>query len=242
MVEALGSQAGITLRNASLFEKIQEEHKKITALLDIVRALHGDLGINSLIFTITERTPLLVQADRCTLYLVDNRNSELWSMHGGLEIRFPLTAGLAGHVGSTGEKLNIPDAYDDDRFNQAYDKKSGYRTRAVLCMPIFSAKREIIGVLQLINKKSGGPFTHEDEQLLSSFLGIAGSILETSQLFSRSSREEAKSEFELASSVSRSREVPDTPVTVLEESDEEESDEEDGAAAAAPVAPAPAGS
>ena len=108
-------------------------------------------------------------------YIHDKNADELWSMQGEVNLRFPASKGLAGQCLKTGEVINIPEAYEDDRFNQASDKKTGYRTRTILCMPIKGAKPEFktIGVIQVINKKEG-PFNAEDEQLLKSFFNIAG--------------------------------------------------------------------
>ena len=57
-----------------------------------------------------QRTPALIQADRCTLFLVDRHRRELFSAQGAHEIRVPLTAGVVGHVATTGETVNIADA------------------------------------------------------------------------------------------------------------------------------------
>jgi signal transduction protein with GAF and PtsI domain len=91
--------------------------------------------------------------------------------------------GIAGFVATSGQVLNIRDAYENPNFNQAIDKKTGYRTRAILCMPI-KANDQTIGVLQLINKTSGsGVFTTEDEDVMNIFLSIAGPILAESKLY-----------------------------------------------------------
>jgi len=91
--------------------------------------------------------------------------------------------GIAGQVATTGQTLNIPDAYENDKFNQAIDKKTGYRTRGILCMAIKSGD-QVIGVLQLINKLTGsGVFTTDDEDVMQIFLAIAGPILAESNLY-----------------------------------------------------------
>jgi signal transduction protein with GAF and PtsI domain len=91
--------------------------------------------------------------------------------------------GIAGMVATTGQTTNIPDAYENEKFNQAIDKKTGYRTRAILCMPIKS-EDQVIGVLQLINKTTGsGVFTSDDEDVMQIFLAIAGPILAESNLY-----------------------------------------------------------
>jgi signal transduction protein with GAF and PtsI domain len=145
--------------------------------------MQGEMGVNSLIFTITQRTIRVVEADRCTLYLVDNVQRGLFAMQGEVNIRISMDQGIAGQVATTGQMLNIADAYDNPKFNQAIDKKTGYRTKGILCMPIKSDD-QVIGVMQLINKTTGtGVFTSDDEDVMAIFLAIAGPILAESNLY-----------------------------------------------------------
>jgi DNA repair protein RadA len=109
----------------------------------------------------------------------------LFAMQGEVNIRISMEQGIAGMVATTGQILNIPDAYENPNFNQAVDKKSGYRTKAILCMPI-KADDQVIGVLQLMNKTTGNyVFTGEDEDVISIFLSIAGPILASSNLYAQ---------------------------------------------------------
>ncbi len=98
------------------------------------------------------------------------------------EIRIPLSTGLAGSVATTGQVINIRDAYDDDRFAATVDKRTGYRTKDVLCMPVYNREGNIIGVSQVINKKEG-VFEREDEDLLRAFSSQIGVALENAQLY-----------------------------------------------------------
>jgi len=185
VMEMLAMQAGIALQNANLFRHAESARDKFRSLLDIIRAMQGEMGVNSLIFTITQRTTKVVDADRCTLYLVDNVHRGLFAMQGEVNIKISMEQGVAGMVASSGQVLNIPDAYDNPHFNQTIDKKTGYRTRAILCMPI-KADDQVIGVLQLINKISGGGvFTSDDEDVMNIFLAIAGPLLAESNLYSQ---------------------------------------------------------
>ena len=148
----LQSQVGVILRNAVTRKALKVESGRVGALLDIVKSLNAGMGTASLIFTITNRTPALVNADRCTVYMVDPNREELWSMQGAVEIRFPMTLGLAGAVVTSEKTVNIRDVYEDNRFNRDFDNKTGYRTKSVLCMPIYSTAQKVIAVIQLINK------------------------------------------------------------------------------------------
>ncbi len=181
----LALQAGIALQNANIFRTAERSRDKFRSLLEIIRAMQSEMGVNSLIFTITQRTTRVVDADRCTLYLVDNVQRGLFAMQGEVNIRISMDQGIAGTVATTGKILNIPDAYDHPQFNQAIDKKSGYRTKAILCLPIKNGDT-VIGVLQLINKlEDSGVFTTDDEDVMNVFLSIAGPIIAGSTLYTQ---------------------------------------------------------
>jgi len=224
----IASQLGVILRNMLLLDEVQREKKKVDAMLDIIRSLYSDMGINSILFTLTERTQQLVEADRCTMYIVDKSHQELMSMHGAVQIRIPITQGIAGEVATKNEVVNIIDAYQDPRFNPDVDKKSGYRTKTILCMPIRDSQNQVVGVLQMINKLYG-VFTQNDVQLLQSFLNIVGSILSTSALYEQM-KEEEKSEMEVAKDIRRksSKSLKSSlPATVTEEEEENDDDEQE---------------
>lgn len=230
----LQSQVGVILRNAVTRQALKIESGRVGALLDIVKSLNAGMGTASLLFTISNRTPALVNADRCTVYMVDPNREELWSLQGAVEIRFPMTIGLAGAVVTSQNIVNIKDVYEDDRFNQDFDKKSGYRTKSVLCMPIYSTEQKVIAVIQLINKLDGSPvgFTEQDERLLSGFLDIAGSTLEQSQIFQKQkvqlSEMDAITGGGSKSSDSVSSVMGGMTITEGDEEEEEEEDDEEG--------------
>lgn len=174
-------QAGVAVHNAELWQAAQTTQRQFRAMIDIVRAMYADMGINSLIFTLTNRVPSVVNADRCTVYIIEHDSRELWVMQGEVNFKVPMDApGLASTCAREGTAVNISDAYADDRFNQDIDKKTGYKTNNILCMPI-KAKGETIGVIQIINKLTGA-FSSEDEELLETFLDIAGHVLASSKL------------------------------------------------------------
>ncbi len=190
VAKILASQAGVALQNARVYHQMMRSEAKVRSFIEVIEALHQDLGISSLMFTITERVHTLLESDRCTIYLYDKSSEELWSVQGEVNLRFPVGKGIAGQCLTAGEVINIPEAYEDARFNQASDQKTGYRTRTILCMPIFGAKPDFkrVGVIQVINKKEG-PFTEDDEQLLKSFFNIAGPLLESCTMFQKTNQE-----------------------------------------------------
>lgn len=159
----------------------------LIALVKIGQAVAAEKSIDTLIRTIAEETKIALNADRCTVFLYDRENNELYSkVATGLddvqELRIPANKGLAGHVVQTGETINIKDAYKDKRFNKSVDKKTGYKTKTILCMPIKNFNQEIIGVFQVLNKFDE-TFTIDDEDLLIAIASSAGISLENAQLF-----------------------------------------------------------
>lgn len=112
------------------------------------------------------------------------------------EIRLPSGKGLAGWVAETGETLNIPDAYADARFDQSFDRASGFHTRNLLVMAVKDRDGRIVGVLQLLNKP-GGPFTGDDAEFVLSISVHAAIALDNARLH-RDSIQRQRLERELA--------------------------------------------
>ncbi len=161
----------------------------LISLVKISRSITAVSDIDELLRVIAEETKNAIQADRCTVFLLDKDTNELWSkvalgLDSSQEIRFPADKGLAGYVATTGETINITEAYEDPRFNPEVDKETGYRTKTILCMPIINNNREIMGALQVINKIDG-VFTKNDEDLLIAIGGSASIALENAQLFDK---------------------------------------------------------
>ncbi len=170
----------------------QEEHRRLTVLFNITRNISTELKIDKLLLILMDEVKKALKADRCTVFLLDREQNELWSKvaHGEREIRFPSHLGIAGYVATTGDVLNIPDAYADPRFNREIDKKTGYHTRNMLTFPMRNKLGDIIGVFQVLNKYEGS-FTHEDEQLLDAISVISATQIENAQLY-----EEQKTTFD----------------------------------------------
>jgi serine/threonine-protein kinase len=119
-------------------------------------------------------------AERCTVYFVDQVRKELWSRiaaRTAIEIRLPLGTGIAGQAAQTGETINVPDAYADPRFDRNVDLRSGYRTLNMLVVPVWEdSSRNVIGVLQVLNKRTG-PFERRDQMLLERIAESVGPVL-----------------------------------------------------------------
>ncbi|MBX2861455.1 MAG: tetratricopeptide repeat protein [Vampirovibrio sp.] len=167
--------------------ELGEKTRPLISLLRVGQAMSGERDLEKLLALIMGETEQALDADRCTVFLYDKRQNELWSRvasgigHQVGEIRFPAHLGLAGYVCKTGEVLNIKNAYQDPRFNKEVDKKTGYKTENLLCMPMRNRQMEIIGVFQVLNKNSGS-FDKSDEDLLMAIASSAAVAVENAQL------------------------------------------------------------
>ena len=154
------------------------EVRNLNALLEVSRALGAEMHLDSLLPVIIHKTTEVMDAERSSLFIYDPDSDELWSkVAEGMDektIRFPAGVGIAGDVAKTLETANIPDAYDDPRFNPEFDKQSNFKTKSVLCMPMTTRKGELIGVIQVLNKTDGGTFQEGDEKLLEALCIQAG--------------------------------------------------------------------
>ena len=159
-------------------ETSHREVRNLNALLEVSRALGAEMHLDSLLPVIIHKTTEVMDAERSSLFIYDPDSDELWSkVAEGMDektIRFPAGVGIAGDVAKTLETANIPNAYDDPRFNPEFDKQSNFKTKSVLCMPMTTRKGELIGVIQVLNKTDGGTFQEGDEKLLEALCIQAG--------------------------------------------------------------------
>merc|ERR1719453_2221385 len=138
MMQHLAQQAGIAYRNAELYGGALKSSERSSGLLKMLNALTQSTGAQSMIMQLTLHAKELVQADRCSVFILDTQRGELWSVSTdtGKEIRIPKDKGIAGECCMEKKIINIEDAYKDPRFNPALDKASGYHTQSILAVPI----------------------------------------------------------------------------------------------------------
>jgi adenylate cyclase len=185
---AFSDPIGIILESCQSLYTAARNQKGVAALLKATTSLGQSLNLETTLRTVMDQARDLLKADRSTIFLICNETGELWTKVATadeskmVEIRIPANKGIAGYVASTGEILNIPDAYQDPRFDPSTDRRTGYVTRNILCMPVFNSDAELIGVTQLINKHSGS-FSNSDEFFMKAFNIQAGIAIENAKLF-----------------------------------------------------------
>jgi signal transduction histidine kinase/putative methionine-R-sulfoxide reductase with GAF domain len=157
-----------------LKNKLLQKEKELYSIRKIGQALSSTLNLDDLLILVMKEITVLMNAERSTLYLVDKRKKEIWSKIAleveVKEIRQKFGEGISGYVAKTGQNINIPDAYNDSRFDPSTDKRTGYLTRSILCIPVWEPlsmgkKPKLMAVIQVLNKKTGA-FTEEDERIL----------------------------------------------------------------------------
>jgi type II secretory ATPase GspE/PulE/Tfp pilus assembly ATPase PilB-like protein len=170
-------------------ETTQRELSYRKRLIEIANLINSAPGIQEILVDLKDRILDLVEAERVTIFALDTKNQELYSLFKAgnevKEIRVPKTFGsIAGFSALSRRTARVNDAYDaaelvqlhpNLRFDSRWDKASGFRTREVLAAPIMFDKY-LLGVLQLINKRGGGDFSERDEEAaeeLAKILGIA---------------------------------------------------------------------
>lgn len=178
------------LRKTIFDEPVKNESAALTSeqLHKIIKAaefVNSNIKIDDVLKSIVDVATDITNADRGTLYLVDNEKKELWSKisigNESREIRLKIGEGIAGWVAEKNEIININNVHEDKRFNSNFDRTSGYQTKSMLCFPIRNREDKIIGVLQLLNS-ANGEFSAMDEEFLQMISVHAALALENADL------------------------------------------------------------
>ncbi len=132
---------------------------------------------------ISDEAKNLVHAERCSLFIVDKEDKILWTkISDGIgRIVISLTSGIVGDTYAKAEPQIVNDPYSDARFLPSIDKKSGYITKNIITVPIFNSKREVMGIIQLLNKQISD-FNEKDLEMLTFFANYVSGSLELALL------------------------------------------------------------
>jgi signal transduction histidine kinase/putative methionine-R-sulfoxide reductase with GAF domain len=185
--EAETSDDRLERRLRELTLALRREERISRALREVGSALGSTLELDALLELILNKMTELVEADRSTLYLLDEARQELVSRFVVGEqvksIRMKIGHGLAGSVAKTGKSVRVRRAYEDPRFERDWDVLTGYKTTSMLAAPLKNNLGRTIGVIQVLNKKAGEEFTDEDEAIVSSLSMQAAVAIDNSRLF-----------------------------------------------------------
>jgi len=208
----------LILESSRSFYKATQRQRAANALIEATNSLSkGNLDLDTTLRTVMDAAKKLMNADRSTLWLIDDEKNEIWTkipLPNGktLDLNVPIGVGFAGHVGKTGETLNIGfDLYEHPMAETAKntDEKTKYRTCSLLCMPVYNSDNKLIGVTQLVNKIKQGDhppydptqwpkapecwkasFNRSDQEFMKAFNIQAGVALQNAKLFAKVKQQE----------------------------------------------------
>lgn len=210
LLELYSRFAGVALASTERRHAVEE----LSSIVEATKRLNSTLDLGELINIILQMATRQTGADRGTVFLMDHERDEVWSLVGlGLEqqeIRLPVTKGIVGWVARHGVTANLADVYQDERFEPEVDRRLGYRTRSLLCMPVRGKDGGIVGLIQLLNKQ-GGPFTAADEGFLGALSDHVALALENARLHRELlAKQRLERDLALARSIQRNL-LPDQP-------------------------------
>lgn len=173
---------------------LRRESERITAdtiqrhkmLFELGQIMTSEINLDALFPLIIEQTNQVMNTEKSSVFLIDSAERQLWSMVSTDlekdEVRIPKESGVAGWVFQNRSPLIINDAYGDPRFSPEVDKKTGLKTRNILCIPLINRTKECIGTLQALNKKTGD-FNDDDQAFLTSASHYMAIAIENAKLY-----------------------------------------------------------
>lgn len=178
------------LRQLSQKEVLMDERRSLKPeemleqIFHCMNRLASERDFDSAILILTELGRMLVNADRASFWYWDMKNKQYWTIAAldSGKIVIPEGTGIVGAAINLRETILLNDPYHDSRFNPQVDKETGYVTKSILCMPVYSASGEVIGAIQTINKIGDGGFNRDDERKLSLAATFSGKTLEAHML------------------------------------------------------------
>jgi len=158
--------------------------ERLAAILAICQKMNSERDLYALLDLIAREAITLLDCDRASIFLLDRDTNELWSqvaLGSGEILRFDAGLGVVGHAVTTGQTVNVTDAYNDPRFYSVIDDRSGYRTQTLLAVPMRNHSGAIAGAFEVLNKRNGR-FQSRDEEALKALASHAANAIETAQL------------------------------------------------------------
>jgi len=167
--------------------------KNFNEIAEFGQKLMAQTDLESALILIAKEAKKVLNAERCSLFIVDAENELLWTkISDGIEkIVIGIESGVVGDTYKKAEAQIVNNPYEDPRFLPAIDKKTGYVTRNIITVPIYNSKREMIGILQLLNKNDGD-FTQEDLEFINFFGNYISGSLELIMILDTQNKQEIK--------------------------------------------------
>ena len=168
---------------SKITENNMDNSSRYAILTEFGKKLLNKPSLSEGLVLISHTAKELLHAHRCSIYIYDQKNTELWTtLSDGIQkIRISADKGLAGHTLQEKKPIICNDPYNNPHFLKEIDEKSGYLTQNIATAPIFDSYRHIIGILQLLNKEGG--FDNEDLKFMIFFAHYVSTYLELAAMF-----------------------------------------------------------
>ncbi len=190
-VNRILKEKNILTENKRLQQELHAARKEIVFFEDVGKALTSSMKLDKILVSIMKKTKEMTNAEAWSVLLVDEETGELvFERTDGKKkpkiekYRLKLGEGIAGWVAQEGVPVIVPDVSRDERFSSKVDRQTHFRTKSLMCVPIKS-KGRVIGVLEVVNKVTGGPFTNEDLTLLMRLIDQAALAIERTSLYQK---------------------------------------------------------
>ena len=159
------------------------EAQALRSVLEVTRKLGAPFDLDTMLTEVVDAARDVLDADRGTVFLFDENSGELVVRVATKlgSIRIPADKGIVGESAMSRKLINVPDCYADERFNRAIDKKTGYRSRCMLTIPLIGFEDTLVGVLQILNKNDG-VFDEQDEFVATALAAQAAVVLHRASL------------------------------------------------------------
>ncbi len=195
LLQAIADQAAGAIVKSRLLQETERRAQQLASLNVITRQLTSTMEIESLSRNILDSAVDILNAEAGSLFLVDEQTDELvFKVTVGpvaknlVGQRLPAGTGFVGQAVTTRQPVIVNNVAATTTWNPATDKQTGFVTRSILAIPM-EVKDQVIGVIEVINKKDGSPFTEDDQNLLAAFSGQASVAFENARLFTLTDQE-----------------------------------------------------
>lgn len=195
LLQAIADQTAGAIVKTSLLEESEQRARQLASLNDVARVLGSTLDINLLLDRLLNSAVEILECEAGTLFIVDQETQELvFSVTVGpvaadlVGQRLPPGTGLVGKAVESRSPVVANDVLRDKSWFAKPDKQTGFHTRSLLVFPMI-VKDAVVGVIEVINKRSGMPFTNADQELLQAFAAQAAVAYENAHLYTLTDQE-----------------------------------------------------
>jgi signal transduction histidine kinase len=186
---AIAAQAAAIIDKARLYQEMQKRARQLEMLNEIGAAIMGSLDLDRVLNLIMDKAVELLQAEAGSLLLTEEETNSLrFEVTTGPStadlkgLKLPIGTGVVGRVAKSGRPIIVDDVQMDERWDSSMDEGSGFRTRSIICVPLI-ARGQVVGVVELLNRRDGRAFDIDDRQLLTAFGVQAAAAIENARLF-----------------------------------------------------------